>query len=565
MKIDPLQATLGDMLNACTEEHANQTAVIFKQRALTFGELWSEASRLAGGLSQLGLRKGEHLAVWLPSSIEWVLLEIAAARLGLVIVPISTRYKLQEAAYILNQSDAAALILPDRFLDVDFLGRLDQLAGGRFVGPGVPSFPRLRHVIVQGQRVPPGALPFVEPASGAPLEAGRRPSPDDPLFILYTSGTTGFPKGAMLSHRNVVYNAFHMAERMRLGPGDRLLLMPPLFHVFGCVNGVVGAFSHAASIVIQETFEPAAALQLLEHHDCSALYGTATMFQMLLQDPTLATTRRPRLRTGMIGSMPVPDTVMRGIVERLGAREICNSYGQTEASVSLLTRAEDGLDVLLRGVGPPIPGVEVQVVDPRGARVAEGEDGEICVRGPHLMIGYYNMREKTAEAVDADGWLHSGDLGRMVGAGLYQITGRIKDMYISGGLKVYPAEVENVLYQHPAVLEAAIVGMPDGRLGEVGCAFVRLRPGSNAEPDDLQAWVRQHLAGYKVPRAVRFVETFPTTANGKVQKFRLREEASRLPLGDEAVHRCPGTATDTEAAPADEGGVRAGTFGVDAR
>ena len=534
MTFDPLHATLGELLDQVAEAYPTRTAVIFKDRALSFAELRERADRLAAGLAGVGLGRGDHLAVWLPSGIEWVLVELAAARLGLVVVPISTRYKLAEAEYILRQSDAAALVLVDGFLEVDYLARLDELAGGRFVGPGLAPFPRLRRVIASGARVPSGAVALAELIDGPPLESAEWPAvaPTDPLFILYTSGTTGFPKGAMLSHRNVVYNAFHMGERLRLGPEDRVLLMPPLFHVFGCVNGVVGAFSHTAGIVVQETFDAGEALDLLDRHACTAVYGTATMFQMLLQHPTLTTTRRPRLRTGKIGSMPVPDTVMRGIVEQLGAREICNSYGQTEASVSLLTRAGDGLDVLLRGVGPPIPGVEIRVVDPRsGGPVPDGEDGEICVRGPHLMLGYYNMPDKTAEAVDAEGWLHSGDLGRVVGPGLYQVTGRIKDMYISGGLKVYPAEVENVLYQHPAVVEAAIVGIPDERLGEVGCAFVRLRDGARADSEELIAWVRERLAGYKVPRVVRFVDAFPTTANGKVQKFRLREEAARAAVG----------------------------------
>jgi fatty-acyl-CoA synthase len=259
------------------------------------------------------------------------------------------------------------------------------------------------------------------------------------------------------------------------------------------------------------------------------------MFRMLLEHPDLPGRSRRTLRTGMIGSMPVPDVVMRGIVERLAAPEIVNSYGQTEASVSLLTEAGAGLGVLLQGVGPPLPGVAVKIVDPAsGAPVPHGEEGEVCVRGPHLMLGYYRMPDRTREAIDPGGWLHSGDLGREVGDGLYRITGRLKDMYIHGGLKVYPAEVENVLYQHPAVLQAAIVGVPDARLGEVGHAFVQTRPGAAVEAAALLAFVRERLAGYKVPRAVTFVDEFPVTANGKIQKFRLRELAAD---GDERSAR----------------------------
>lgn len=525
-RLDPLHATLGEALDRAVDAHPAGTAVLFKDDSLSYAELRGRADRLAAGLLRAGLRPGEHLAVWLPSGLEWVVLELAAARLGLVVVPISTRYKLSEVEYILRHSDAVALVLADRFLKIDFLQMLDRLAGGRFVGPGLVGLPRLRRVIVNGERVPPGAVSLDE-LDREPLAPEGRPlvRPQDPLLILYTSGTTGFPKGAMLSHRNAVWNAYQMAARMRLTPRDRVLLMPPLFHVFGCVNGVVAALSHGASVVVQELFEPGEALSLLERHACTAVYGTATMFHMLLEHPAVDTTRRPALRTGMIGSMPVPDRVMRGIVERLGAREICNSYGQTEASVSLLTRAGDGLEALLRGVGPPIPEVDVRVVDPRtGAAVGPGEDGELCVRGPHVMLGYYQMPEKTAEAVDTDGWVHSGDVGREVGGGLYRITGRIKDMYITGGLKVYPSEVENVLDQHPAVFAAAIVGVPDERLGEVGHAFVRLRSGERAEPRELARFVRERLADYKVPRGVTFVDEFPTTANGKVQKYKLREQ-----------------------------------------
>jgi acyl-CoA synthetase (AMP-forming)/AMP-acid ligase II len=520
--MDPRQETLAAVLDRMAAAQGARTAVLFQEEARTYAELARESSRLAGGLAALGLRKGEHLAVWLPSGLDWILLELAAARLGLVLVPISTRYKSSEAEYILDQSDAAALVLPDVWHGIDFLARL---------GPtGQDRFPALRHLIVRGARVPAGAAGFHELAQHAVLQAPPPVAPEDPFLLLYTSGTTGFPKGALLSHRNVVYDAFHMGERQRFTPADRLLLAPPLFHVFGCANGVIGVLTHGASLVVQEVFEPGESLALLERHRCTAIYSTATMFQMLLQHPDLPRRDRRWLRTGMIGSMPVPDVVMRGIVERLAAPEIVNSYGQTEASVSLLTQAGAGLPVLLRGVGPPLPGVEVRIVDPAsGAAPPAGEEGEICVRGPHVMQGYYRMPEQTAEAIDREGWLHSGDLAREVGDGLYRITGRLKDMYIHGGLKVYPAEVENVLYQHPAVLQAAVVGVPHPRLGEVGHAFVQRRPGAAVQAEALVAFVRERLASYKVPRDVTFVEAFPMTANGKIQKFRLREQV--VPAG----------------------------------
>ncbi len=516
--MDPLLQTLNDVLDRMAASQGQRPAVLFQDQELTYGELRRDADRLAGGLAALGLAKGERIAVWLPSCLDWVRLEFATARLGLVLVPLSTRFKRGEAEYILRQSDAVALVLADRWHGIDFIERLGPATSDRF--------PSLRRLIVKGERLPAGAVPLEDVTSGAPLAPWPPVHPDDPLLILYTSGTTGFPKGAVLTHRNIVYNAFHMAQRQHLTPADRLLVAPPLFHVFGCVDGVVGYLSHGASVVVQEIFEPGESLALIERHRCTAVYSTATMFQMLLEHPDLSSRDRRSLRTGMIGSMPVPETVMRGVVERLGAAEIVNSYGQTEAPVSLLNEAGAGLAALLKGVGPSLPGVELRLVNPAsGEPVLPGEDGEICVRGPHVMQGYYRAPEKTTEAIDAEGWLHSGDLAREVGDGLYRITGRLKDMYINGGLKVYPAEVENVLYQHPAVLQAAIVGVPEARLGEVGHAFVQRRPGVPVDAAALIAFVRDRLAGYKVPRSVTFMDEFPLTSNGKVQKFRLRELA----------------------------------------
>jgi fatty-acyl-CoA synthase len=506
------------MLDGMVASQGERPAVLFQDRGLTYGELQRDANRLAGGLAALPLTKGDCIAVWLPSSLDWVRLQFAAARLGLVLVPLSTRLKGPEAAHILRQSGARALVLADAWHGIDFVERLGPVTADRF--------PTLRRLIVSGRRRPAGAVAFEELVSHVPPASCPPVCPEDPALILYTSGTTGCPKGAVLTHRNVVFNAFHMARRQHVTPADRLLVAPPLFHVFGCVDGVVGYLSHGATVVVQEIFEPGESLALIERHRCTAVYSTATMFQMLLEHPDLPSRDRRSLRTGMIGSMPVPETVMRGVVERLGVPEIVNGYGQTEAPISLLTEAGAGLGVLLAGVGPVLPGVELQLVDPVSGRpVSPGEDGEICVRGPHVMQGYHRAPEKTAEAVDAAGWLHSGDLGRDVGDGLYRITGRLKDMYSHGGLKVYPAEVENVLYRHPAVLHAAVVGVPDARLGEVGHAFVQPRPEVAVDAASLLAFVRERLADYKVPRAVSFVDTFPLTPNGKVQKFRLREVA----------------------------------------
>ena len=516
--MDPLHQTLNDMIDGMAASQGDRPAALFHDQGLTYRELRRDADRLAGGLSALGLAPGDRIAVWLPSCLDWVRIQFAAARLGLVLVPLSTRFKGAEAEYILRQSAACTVVLADRWRGIDFVERLGPVTADRF--------PDLRRLVVRGPRRPPGAVAFEDLGAHAPLVSWPTVRPEDPLLILYTSGTTGFPKGAVLTHRNVVYNAFHMARRQRVTPADRLLVAPPLFHVFGCVDGVVGYLSHGASVVVQEIFESAESLALIARHRCTAVYATATMFQMLLEDGDLSSCDRRSLRTGMIGSMPVPETVMRGVVERLGVPEIVNGYGQTEAPISLLTEAGAGLDVLLAGVGPVLPGIELRLLDPVSGRpAAPGEDGEICVRGPHVMQGYFRAPAKTAETVDSEGWLRSGDLGREVGDGLYRITGRLKEMYINGGLKVYPAEVENVLFQHPAVLQAAVVGVPDPRLGEIGHAFVQRRPGFPVDGADLVAFVRERLAGYKAPKTVSFVDEFPLTPNGKIQKFRLRELA----------------------------------------
>ncbi len=516
--MDPLHQTLNDMLDDMAASQGERPAVLFQEHGLTYRELRRDADRLAGGLAALGLTKGDRLALWLPSCLDWVRIQFGAARLGLVLVPLSTRFKGAEAEYILRQSAACALVLADSWHGIDFVERLGPVTTDRF--------PDLRRLVVRGERRPPGAAALEDLTSHAPLASWPPVRPEDPLLILYTSGTTGFPKGAVLTHRNVVYNAFHMARRQRVTTADRLLVAPPLFHVFGCVDGVVGYLSHGASVVVQEIFEPGESLALIARHRCTAVYSTATMFQMLLEHRDVSSHDRRSLRTGMIGSMPVPETVMRGVVERLGVPEIVNGYGQTEAPISLLTEAGAGLGVLLAGVGPVLPDVELRLLDPvSGQPVSPGEDGEICVRGPHVMQGYFRAPEKTAETVDSEGWLHSGDLAREVADGLYRITGRLKDMYINGGLKVYPAEVENVLYRHPAVLQAAVVGVPDPRLGEVGHALIQRRPGIPVDGAALVAFLRERLADYKVPWTVSFVDEFPLTPNGKIQKFRLRELA----------------------------------------
>lgn len=396
------------------------------------------------------------------------------------------------------------------------------------------EFPRLRHVVALKGQPPAGCITWqvvqqkgqtIAPQEVASLGDALRPS--DAINIQYTSGTTGFPKAAMLSHRNLLLNAFYTGQRQRLTHEDRICICVPFYHCFGCVLGTLAAVVHGAAMVVPaEYFQPTATLDAIELTRATALYGVPTMFIAELEDPTFARRNLSSLRTGIMAGSPCPIEIMKRVIHEMGAREMTIAYGQTEASpVITQTGDDDPLELRVETVGRPLPGVEVRIIDPvDGRELDDNQPGELCARGHGVMLGYYNNPEATAGAIDQDGWLHTGDLAMRLPNGYYRITGRIKELVIRGGENIYPREIEEFLFTHPAIEQSAVVGVPDPRYGEELCVWVKLRQGASLTEDELRDFCRGKLAHYKVPRYVRFVDAFPQTVTGKIQKFKIREQ-----------------------------------------
>jgi fatty-acyl-CoA synthase len=463
-----------------------------------------------------------------------------------VLVTINPAYRAHELKYVLRQSDAAVLMLTDRYKSSDYFAMLAEVcpeinSPAASIGTGVcnktlnsSDFPQLRHVIAIKGATPPGALTWqqmLQLGSAVPLAQVRsiapQLKPDDPINIQYTSGTTGFPKAAMLSHRNLLLNVFYSGQCQRLTEQDRICIPVPFYHCFGCVLGTLMAVAYGAAMVIpNESFEPAATLDAIEQQQCTSLYGVPTMFIAQLHDPSLPQRNLKSLRTGIMAGSPCPIETMRAVVNTLSCREITIGYGQTEASpIITQTRVDDPIELRVETVGRPLPDLAVKIVDPTTQQIAsENCQGELCARGHCVMLGYYNNPAATAEAIDPDGWLHTGDLAIRLPSGYYKITGRIKDMVIRGGENIYPREIEEFLFTHPAVEQASVVGVPDPKFGEELCAWIKLKPGAAISEDEIRDFCRAKLAKYKVPRYVKFVTAFPQTVTGKIQKFKMREQ-----------------------------------------
>ena len=476
-----LGETIGAVLRRTAAEHADREALVdvLSDRRWTWAELDRDVDRVASGLLALGLAKGDRLAIWSPNCPDWVLVQYATARIGVVLVTVNPAYRPHELAYVLTQS-------------------------------GDPTWQAVLDA-------PPVDL----------SEHERALSFDDPINIQYTSGTTGFPKGATLSHHNVVNNGLFVGELCGYTEADRICVPVPFYHCFGMVMGNLGALTHGACVVIPApSFEPVATLRAVAQERCTSLYGVPTMFIAELAEG-VADYDLSSLRTGIMAGSPCPVEVMKQVVFDMGMAEVTICYGMTETSpVSTQTRADDDLERRVSTVGRVHPHVEVKVVDPdTGLVVDQGRPGELCTRGYSVMLGYWNEPEKTAEAVDPAGWMHTGDLATMDEAGYLRIVGRIKDLVIRGGENIYPREVEEFLYTHPDVADVQVVGVPDPRYGEELLAAVRLRPGATATEDELREFCRGRIAHYKVPRYVRFVDEFPMTVTGKVQKYKMRETA----------------------------------------
>ncbi|MDD4951431.1 MAG: AMP-binding protein [Desulfovibrionaceae bacterium] len=535
--------TLGRLLDESIERYPDNDAVVYVDRdfRLTYREFGGLVDDLARGLMALGLERGEKVAIWATNVPYWVALQFATAKIGAVLVTVNTQYRKAELEYLLAQSETENLFLIDGYRDHDYLSTVYELAPElRTRQRGFlrcDRFPHLKRVFFLGQEKHRGMYSLPEVLALAAMTGEDRYrarqaelKPGDVVNMQYTSGTTGFPKGVQLTHRNIANNGFWIGENQGLGPGDRVCLPVPLFHCFGCVLGVLAAVSHGSALVVLETFDPVLVMTSVDHERCTALYGVPTMFIAVLEHRLFSRFDYSSLRTGIMAGSPCPVEVMKRVMGRMNQREITICYGLTEGSPVLTqTRTDDDLRRRTETVGRAMPGIEVRTVDPATNQpVAPGGQGEVVCRGYNVMKGYYNLPGSTARAVDPDGWLHTGDLGVLDQDGYLSITGRLKDMIIRGGENVYPREIEEYLYAMEGVSDVQVVGVPSRRYGEEVGAFVIPKAGADLEPEDVRDFCRGRISWHKIPRYVAFVDSYPMTASGKIQKYKLREQAARL-------------------------------------
>ena len=516
--------TIGGMLDRIAAEVPAREALVecSTGRRWTFASLVRDVNRLAVGLLDRGVTAGDRVGIWAPNCAEWVLVQYATAKVGAILVNINPAYRSHELRYALAQSGTSLLISAENFKSSDYVGMVNEV---------IDSLDGLDDVVYLGseawEALAWGGAADVAVSLGALAERSDTLSPDDPINIQYTSGTTGFPKGATLSHHNILNNGYFVGELCRYSQSDRVCVPVPFYHCFGMVMGNLGAHSHGACVVIPAPgFDPTATLAAVASEHCTSLYGVPTMFIAELALPDFASYDLSSLRTGIMAGAPCPVEVMKRVVDEMNMRDVTICYGMTETSpVSTQTRVDDDLSRRVSTVGRAAPHVEIKIIDPiLGQTVERGVTGEFCTRGYSVMAGYWNEPERTAEAIDTSGWMHTGDLAVMDDDGYVSIVGRIKDMVIRGGENVYPREVEEVLYTHPDVADVAIIGVPDSKYGEELCAWVRPRPGTTPSADDIVAFSRDKVAYFKVPRYVLFVDEFPMTVTGKVQKFIMREQ-----------------------------------------
>ncbi|SMF58641.1 fatty-acyl-CoA synthase [Tistlia consotensis] len=524
-----LDTTIGQALRLTTERHGGRDAIVsvFQRQALSYAGLDLAADLVAGALLARGIRPGDRVAIWSANRIEWLIAHHGAVRIGAIVVTVNPAFRNEELAYILEDSGARLLFAAPGFRSFSFTAAVAAVR---------PRLPALETVVVFGDDAPEGMESWTgfldrdaDPAAVRAAEAAV--AADDPCSLQYTSGTTGRPKGALLTHRNILNNGYFVGLRQHLGPKDRICLPVPFFHCFGVVLGGLAALVHGSALVLPgESFDPIETLAAIAAERCTALYGVPMMFIALQGHPEFGRHDLSTLRTGCMGAAPCPLKTMTDAVERMHMRQITVVYGMTETSpISFQSLSSDDLETRISTVGAIQPHLEAKVVDPvTGRTVERGQRGELCVRGYSVMRGYWQRPEATAEAIDAEGWMHSGDLAVMDGRGYVQIVGRLKDTIIRGGENVYPREIEEFLLTLAPVAEAYVFGLPDERYGEEVCAWIRLRPGAETDAEALRELCRGRIATYKIPRSIRFVEAFPATASGKVQKFRMREEELAL-------------------------------------
>lgn len=533
-----LKITVGDLLDEMAEKYPDHDAVLYTDRPFrkTYSQFRDLCNEVAKGFMAMGIKKGDHVAVWATNYPEWIVAMFATAKIGAVLVTVNTNYKIFEAEYLLKQSDSNTLILIDGFKDCNYVEIINELSPElKDSEPGKlnsAKLPYLKNIIYLGDKKQPGMFNWsdlYELAKGVSDEELKavQSSLDihEVINMQYTSGTTGFPKGVMLTHYNIVNNGMCIGDCMNFAYEDKLCIPVPFFHCFGCVLAIMACVTHGTTMVPVDYYQPLKVMQTIQDEKCTAVHGVPTMFIAMLEHPEFGKFDFSSLRTGIMAGSPCPVKVMKEVVDKMNMKEITIAFGQTEASpVCTQTRIDDSIDLRVATVGRVLPFIEAKVVNPEtNEEVPYGVAGEFVARGYNIMKGYYKMPEATAQAIDCEGWLHTGDLATMDENGYFKITGRIKDMIIRGGENIYPKEIEEFLYTHPKIKDVQVVGVPSKEYGEEVMACIILKEGENLVEEDVKAFVKGHMARHKVPKYVKFIDAFPMTASGKIQKYKLRE------------------------------------------
>jgi fatty-acyl-CoA synthase len=524
-----LYKTVGAVLEDAATRWGEREALIVRHQNIrwTYRELDAAADRLAAGFIHLGLAPGDRIGIWAPNRYEWVVTQFASAKAGLILVTINPAYRTAELEYALNKVGCKALVLAPSFKTSDYAAMLEQIRS---------KVPLLRAAILMDDAPRPGFLRYADVASSGTAEDLARVrelrtqlQPEDAINIQFTSGTTGLPKGATLSHHNIVNNGHLTAQRMTFTENDRLCIPVPLYHCFGMVMGVLGCATYGATMVFPgEAFEPKSVLEALEAERCTALFGVPTMFIAELEHPEFERYDLRTLRTGVMAGAPCPVEIMKRAISDMHMKEVTIAYGMTETSpVSFQSSRDDSLERRVSTVGTIHPHLEVKIVDAEGRVTPRGERGELLTRGYSVMHGYWDDEDKTRQAIDAQGWMHTGDLATLDEAGYCNIVGRVKDLIIRGGENISPREIEEFLYRHPKIQDVQVFGVPDRRYGEVVCAWIKLKAGERSDAEAIRTFCKEQIAHYKVPTHVRFVEQFPMTVTGKIQKYLMRQEMSQ--------------------------------------
>ncbi|MCX7772730.1 MAG: AMP-binding protein [Clostridia bacterium] len=535
-----LNVTVGGLLEGVAKKYPDRLAVKYTDRPFerTWKELDEETTRLAKGLLKIGIQKGDHVAIWATNYPEWLLLLFATAKIGAVLVTVNTNYKIFEVEYLLRQSDSKCLVMIEGFKDANYASIINELCPTlKDSKPGElsnPMLPFLKHVVYVGEHEHPGMYNWKElytmgeqVTDEAYQKVNSTLTPDEVINMQYTSGTTGFPKGVMLTHFNIVNNGKCIGDCMKFTEQDKLCIPVPFFHCFGLVLAIMASVTHATAMVPIDYYQPVKVMEAIQNEECTAVHGVPTMFIAMLEHPDFKKYRFPKLRTGIMAGSPCPIKVMQQVVDLMGMTEITIAYGQTEASpVCTQTTTDDSIEIRVATVGRVLPHVQAKIVDPEtGIELPPNTPGEFCAKGYNVMKGYYKMPEATAQAIDKDGWLHTGDLATVDENGYYKITGRIKDMIIRGGENIYPKEIEEFLYTHPKVKDVQVIGVPSKEYGEEVMAWIILKEGETLTEQEVKDFVKSHMARHKTPKFVKFTDSFPMTASGKIQKFKMRETA----------------------------------------